>query len=110
MMNATTIDLILPQTADALNPEARAKRGRQDSNLQPPVLETGALPIELLPPGCIDSRAARLESSVPADVAELVGAPRLGRGGPCPVGVRVPPSASPSDRRTRPGPGVDSAA
>src|SRR3954453_22567204 len=26
-----------------------AKQGRQDSNLQPPVLETGALPIELLP-------------------------------------------------------------
>src|SRR2546423_8641357 len=26
-----------------------AKQGRQDSNLQPPVLETGALPIELRP-------------------------------------------------------------
>ena len=25
------------------------KQGRQDSNLQPPVLETGALPVELLP-------------------------------------------------------------
>ena len=28
------------------------KQGRQDSNLQPPVLETGALPIELRPSGC----------------------------------------------------------
>jgi hypothetical protein len=27
------------------------KQGRQDSNLQPPVLETGALPIVLLPFG-----------------------------------------------------------
>jgi hypothetical protein len=26
-----------------------SQQGRQDSNLQPPVLETGALPIELLP-------------------------------------------------------------
>src|SRR5687768_12598922 len=26
-----------------------SRQGRQDSNLQPPVLETGALPIELLP-------------------------------------------------------------
>src|SRR5262247_877582 len=26
-----------------------ALQGRQDSNLQPPVLETGALPVELLP-------------------------------------------------------------
>src|SRR4051794_6133323 len=33
-------------------PRSRAEwtqQGRQDSNLQPPVLETGALPIELLP-------------------------------------------------------------
>ncbi len=28
-----------------------SKQGRQDSNLQPPVLETGALPIVLLPFG-----------------------------------------------------------
>ena len=27
----------------------QAEQGRQDSNLQPPVLETGALPIELRP-------------------------------------------------------------
>src|SRR5918999_5485642 len=27
----------------------RAVQGRQDSNLQPPVLETGALPVELRP-------------------------------------------------------------
>jgi hypothetical protein len=26
-----------------------AEQGRQDSNLQPPVLETGALPVELRP-------------------------------------------------------------
>jgi hypothetical protein len=26
-----------------------SKQGRQDSNLQPPVLETGALPVELRP-------------------------------------------------------------
>ena len=26
-----------------------SQQGRQDSNLQPPVLETGALPVELLP-------------------------------------------------------------
>ena len=30
-------------------PNAEAWQGRQDLNLQPPVLETGALPIELLP-------------------------------------------------------------
>jgi hypothetical protein len=28
---------------------ARNQQGRQDSNLQPPVLETGALPVELRP-------------------------------------------------------------
>src|SRR5271169_3536575 len=34
-----------------LRPEARtcSEQGRRDSNPQPPVLETGALPIELLP-------------------------------------------------------------
>ena len=31
---------------------AAQRQGRQDSNLQPPVLETGALPIELRPCGC----------------------------------------------------------
>jgi hypothetical protein len=30
-------------------PDFPARQGRQDSNLQPPVLETGALPIELRP-------------------------------------------------------------
>ena len=30
-------------------PNAKVWQGRQDLNLQPPVLETGALPIELLP-------------------------------------------------------------
>src|SRR5438270_13504804 len=29
----------------------RDEQGRQDSNMQPPVLETGALPVELLPWG-----------------------------------------------------------
>jgi hypothetical protein len=32
-------------------PDFNGKQGRQDSNLQPPVLETGALPIELRPSG-----------------------------------------------------------
>ena len=31
------------------DPLVHTLQGRQDSNLQPPVLETGALPIELLP-------------------------------------------------------------
>ena len=31
------------------DPALRAAQGRQDSNLQPPVLETGALPVELRP-------------------------------------------------------------
>ena len=35
------------------------KQGRQDSNLQPPVLETGALPIELLPYGKAHCRSGR---------------------------------------------------
>jgi hypothetical protein len=30
-------------------PDFNGKQGRQDSNLQPPVLETGALPVELRP-------------------------------------------------------------
>jgi hypothetical protein len=36
--------------ADSAGP-AKSQQGRQDSNLQPPVLETGALPVELLPLG-----------------------------------------------------------
>jgi hypothetical protein len=32
-----------------LTERLRVQQGRQDSNLQPPVLETGALPIELRP-------------------------------------------------------------
>lgn len=36
-----------PDTASAL--PGRVSHGRQDSNLQPPVLETGALPVELRP-------------------------------------------------------------
>jgi hypothetical protein len=35
----------------APKPDFDGKQGRQDSNLQPPVLETGALPIELRPSG-----------------------------------------------------------
>src|SRR5690606_39443928 len=43
-------------------------QGRQDSNPQPPVLETGALPIELLPYAhesipCLDRKSTRLNSS-----------------------------------------------
>jgi hypothetical protein len=43
------------------------RQGRQDSNLQPPVLETGALPVELRPsaatmiPAC-DGAPSRLSS------------------------------------------------
>ena len=37
---------------------AYAQQGRQDSNLQPPVLETGALPIELRPWASCDCRRA----------------------------------------------------
>ena len=33
----------------AKRPDFRRQQGRQDSNLQPPVLETGALPVELRP-------------------------------------------------------------
>src|SRR5262245_60030166 len=38
--------LILPERS-----RSRVEQGRRDSNPQPPVLETGALPIELLPFG-----------------------------------------------------------
>ncbi len=46
------------------------KQGRQDSNLQPPVLETGALPVELLPsvasPVYSPRRASPLDSTLVA--------------------------------------------
>ncbi len=47
-------DLALPSTVelricDAAGHSRGEKQGRQDSNLQPPVLETGALPVELRP-------------------------------------------------------------
>jgi len=38
------------------------KQGRQESNLQPPVLETGALPIELRPWEDENRRACALRS------------------------------------------------
>jgi hypothetical protein len=37
--------------------DPRAKRGREDSNPQPPVLETGSLPVEILPLATIVARA-----------------------------------------------------
>src|SRR6476660_1338667 len=48
---------------------SRVEQGRRDSNPQPPVLETGALPIELLPFGTwpleLASGPVRLESFGP---------------------------------------------
>ena len=42
----------------------RTQQGRQDSNLQPPVLETGALPIELRPWAARTSVASRRAASL----------------------------------------------
>ena len=42
---------------------AKASQGRQDSNLQPPVLETGALPIELRP--SVRAKQCRHDRGVP---------------------------------------------
>jgi hypothetical protein len=39
----------IPPSASTLGRLTGTQQGRQDSNLQPPVLETGALPVELLP-------------------------------------------------------------
>jgi hypothetical protein len=39
--------LLRPSRAGATQSYRAAEHARQDSNLQPPVLETGALPIEL---------------------------------------------------------------
>jgi hypothetical protein len=43
---SASIALAMPHSA------LRGQQGRQDSNLQPPVLETGALPVELRPSVC----------------------------------------------------------
>ncbi len=51
-------------------PVRRRQQGRQDSNLQPPVLETGALPIELRP-------WVRLERAVYPGRVYAPGVPRL---------------------------------
>ena len=47
--------------------QARTQQGRQDSNLQPPVLETGALPIELRPWVARTSVASRGAASCALD-------------------------------------------
>ena len=58
----------------------RSEQGRRDSNPQPPVLETGALPIELLPSGRAGAGSASLAAEVAGSscresdpVAEAVG-------------------------------------
>src|SRR3954453_20806024 len=65
-------------------PSGVAAQGTRDSNPQPPVLETGALPIELVPSG--RGRAGRARIAAPS------GTPR---------GGRLPPGPTPRKRRTR---------
>src|SRR5256714_9386061 len=97
----------------------KGEQGRRDSNPQPPVLETGALPIELLPSGrgWAGPRYTWLQCSpqppraggaltggdaqLAAGVDEGGGAPRGGRGGRGPPGGRRPP-APPGPPHRRP--------
>ena len=64
---------------------AQTQQGRQDSNLQPPVLETGALPIELRPWVARTSVASRGAASCALD--PVCGDRDLARG---PCGLRDP--------------------
>jgi hypothetical protein len=54
-------------------PDFNGKQGRQDSNLQPPVLETGALPIELRPSGLRERLYPRPYRGLADDVARFLG-------------------------------------
>src|SRR5579863_9447259 len=55
-----------PRTArpDQTGPTDPHLQGRRDSNPQPPVLETGTLPIELLPYGCNHQSVCRTHPQV----------------------------------------------
>src|SRR4029077_6830292 len=68
----------------------RSLQGRRDSNPQPPVLETGALPIELLPSGRGRAGPARI-AAVPRTVRG--GGVRPENCGPCSGGDGSPAAA-----------------